>query len=38
LNNELLRVLLAQTQAWETVVFEDERTAPQGFAQLAPAW
>ena len=38
LNNELLRVLLAQTQAWETVVFENERTAPQGFAQLAPAW
>ena len=38
LNNQLLRVLLAQTQAWETVVFEDERTAPQGFAQLAPAW
>ncbi len=38
LNNELLRVLLAQTQAWETVVFEDELTAPQGFAQLAPAW
>ncbi len=38
LNNELLRVLLTQTQAWETVVFEDERTAPQGFAQLAPAW
>ena len=38
LNNQLLRVLLAQTQAWETVVFEDERTAQQGFAQLAPAW
>jgi len=38
LNNQLLRVLLAETQAWETVVFEDERTAPQGFAQLAPAW
>jgi UDP-3-O-[3-hydroxymyristoyl] N-acetylglucosamine deacetylase len=38
LNNELLRVLLTQTQAWETVVFEDELTAPQGFAQLAPAW
>jgi UDP-3-O-[3-hydroxymyristoyl] N-acetylglucosamine deacetylase len=38
LNNELLRVLLAQTQAWETVVFEDELSAPQGFAQLAPAW
>jgi len=38
LNNQLLRVLLAHTEAWETVVFEDERTAPQGFAQLAPAW
>jgi len=38
LNNQLLRVLLAHTEAWETVVVEDERTAPQGFAQLAPAW
>jgi UDP-3-O-[3-hydroxymyristoyl] N-acetylglucosamine deacetylase len=38
LNNQLVRVLLAHTEAWETVVFEDERTAPQGFAQLAPAW
>jgi len=38
LNNQLLRVLLTQTQAWEIVVFEDELTAPQGFAQLAPAW
>jgi UDP-3-O-[3-hydroxymyristoyl] N-acetylglucosamine deacetylase len=38
LNNQLLRVLLAHTEAWETVVFEDESTAPQGFAQLAPAW
>jgi len=38
LNNQLLRVLLAHTEAWETVVFEDARTAPQGFAQLAPAW
>jgi len=38
LNNQLLRVLLAHTEAWETVVFEDESTAPQGFAKLAPAW
>jgi UDP-3-O-[3-hydroxymyristoyl] N-acetylglucosamine deacetylase len=38
LNNRLLRTLLAQTSAWETLMFEDERTAPRGYAQLAPAW
>ena len=38
LNNKLLRQLLAQPQAWEVVSFEDERQAPRGLAQLAPAW
>ena len=38
LNNKLLRELLAQSDAWEIVTFEDEKHAPTGFAQLAPAW
>ena len=38
LNNKLLRQLLEQPQAWETVSFTDERQAPRGLAQLAPAW
>ena len=38
LNNLLLRELLAQPQAWEEVSFDDEKLAPQGFAQLARAW
>ena len=38
LNNKLLRELLAQAQAWEVVTFEDEKQAPNGFAQLTPAW
>ena len=38
LNNKLLRALLADPQAYETVVFEDELQAPKGFAELAPAW
>ncbi len=33
LNNELLRTLLAQEDAWEEVTFEDESTAPISFAQ-----
>ena len=33
LNNELLRALLAQEDAWEEVTFEDEATAPISFAQ-----
>jgi len=33
LNNELLRALLAQEDAWEEVTFEDESTAPISFAQ-----
>ena len=38
LNNRLLRELLSRPQAWETVTFEDERSAPVGFAQPARAW
>ena len=38
LNNKLLRELLAQSDAWEVVTFEDEKQAPKGFAQLARAW
>ncbi len=38
LNNRLLRELLARTEAWEIVTFDNERQAPAGFAQLAPAW
>ena len=38
LNNKLLRELLAQTDAYEVVTFEDEKRAPKGFATLAPAW
>jgi UDP-3-O-[3-hydroxymyristoyl] N-acetylglucosamine deacetylase len=38
LNNKLLRELLSQPQAYEIVSFDDERRAPRGLAQLAPAW
>ena len=38
LNNLLLRALLAQPDAYEMVSFDDEREAPPGFAELAPAW
>ena len=38
LNNKLLRTLLADPSAYETVTFDDEAQAPQGFAELAPAW
>jgi len=38
LNNKLLRALLANEDAFEWVTFEDEKTAPQGFASLARAW
>ena len=38
LNNLLLRELLQRTDAWETVTFDNEKLAPQGFAQLARAW
>jgi UDP-3-O-[3-hydroxymyristoyl] N-acetylglucosamine deacetylase len=38
MNNQLLRALLARPDAYEMVSFEQEREAPKGFAQLAPAW
>ena len=38
LNNRLLRKLLADATAYDVVTFEDEADAPQGFAELAPAW
>lgn len=38
LNNKLLRTLLAQQDAFEIVTFEDKAKAPQGLAELAPAW
>ncbi len=38
LNNKLMRALLADADAYELVTFEDEARAPQGMAELAPAW
>ena len=38
MNSLLLRELLARRDAWEEVTFENEREAPQGFAQPARAW
>ena len=38
MNNQLLRALLAEKDAWEIVSFEDEAKAPRGLAELAPAW
>lgn len=38
LNNRLLRALVAQPDAFETVVFADAAKAPKGLAELAPAW
>ncbi len=38
MNNQLLRELLAQQDAWELVAFEQERQAPRGFAQPVRAW
>ena len=38
MNNKLLRALLDQPEAYEIVTFDDERKAPPGLAQLAPAW
>jgi UDP-3-O-[3-hydroxymyristoyl] N-acetylglucosamine deacetylase len=38
LNNKLLRALLADPSACETVSFDDASKAPAGFADLAPAW
>lgn len=36
LNNQLLRTLLQEKDAWEEVVFEDQKTAPISFAQPVP--
>jgi len=38
LNNRLARALMADEACWEIVTFDDEKQAPQGFANLAPAW
>ena len=38
MNNQLLRALMAQQDAWEIVTFEDDAKAPRGMAELAPAW
>ena len=38
LNNKLLRKLMADTEAWEIVTFDDASKAPRGLAELAPAW
>lgn len=38
LNNVLLRKLLADPSAFEVVSFDDESAAPNGLAELAPAW
>ena len=38
LNNQLLRALLADPDAYEIVTFADAADAPAGFAELAPAW
>ena len=38
MNNRLLRELLSRPDAYEIVTFDNERDAPSGLAQLAPAW
>jgi UDP-3-O-[3-hydroxymyristoyl] N-acetylglucosamine deacetylase len=38
LNNRLLRKLLEDDTAFDTVSFERDADAPAGFAELAPAW
>ncbi len=38
MNNQLLRALLERPQSYQIVSFSNEREAPQGFAQVAPAW
>jgi UDP-3-O-[3-hydroxymyristoyl] N-acetylglucosamine deacetylase len=38
LNNQLLRALLADPGASDIVTFADERQAPAGLTQMAPAW
>jgi len=38
LNNKLLRALLADPDAHDTVSFDDAKQAPKGFADPVPAW
>jgi UDP-3-O-[3-hydroxymyristoyl] N-acetylglucosamine deacetylase len=38
MNNQLLRALLAQPEAYEIVTFDIASQAPKGFAALQPAW
>lgn len=38
MNNQLLRALLAQPDAYEIVSFDKAHQAPKGFAALQPAW
>jgi UDP-3-O-[3-hydroxymyristoyl] N-acetylglucosamine deacetylase len=38
LNNRLLRELLSRPDAYDIVSFEDEKTAPLGFAKPVRAW
>ena len=38
MNNQLLRALLAQPDAYEVVMFDTVSQAPKGFAALQPAW
>ena len=38
MNNRLLRELISRPDAYEIVTFNNERDAPSGLAQLAPAW
>ena len=38
LNNQLLRALLARSDAWEVVTFANEKLAPKGFGQPVRAW
>ena len=38
MNNQLLRALLAQPDAYEMVSFVNEAQAPAGYARLQPAW
>lgn len=38
LNNKLLRKLLADPSGYEVITFARDADAPQGFAELAPAW
>ena len=38
MNNRLLRELLSNADAYETVSFEREMDAPKGLRELAPAW